>query len=423
MDTSTKEVNVCRICPSDDLREIVNLGEKPLTGVFIKPEDPDPIEAPLNLVCCGECKFLQLKHDVDKDAMYSSYWYRSGTNMTMTNHLKGVVEDVKSRIDFKEGDIVIDTGCNDGTLLRHYPKNLTRIGVDPSNSILDIEDESIIKINNYFTKENVRKLLPEGKAKVITSISMFYDLSDPHRFVDDVKELLSEDGIWIVEMNYTGDMIESLGYDMISHEHVAYYTLLTFEYLIQKCELFINDVSYNSINGGSIRLFVGRNSNESNEVKTLRKKETDRGYLNFKVYENYKAALDSHKDSLTKFINKINNSGKVVMGYGASTRGNTVMQHCDFNREDIPAVLDRNPIKYGLEMAGCRIPIISEKEGREAKPDYLLVLPYYFIDEFIEREMQYLKEGGKFIVFLPRLRTIEYKDGEIITTFVEDDGS
>ena len=123
------------------------------------------------------------------------------------------------------------------------------------------------------------------------------------------------------------------------------------------------------------------------------------------------------------FLFGINNSGKVVMGYGASTRGNTVMQHCGFDREDIPAVLDRNPIKYGLEMAGCRIPIISEKEGREAKPDYLLVLPYYFIDEFIEREMEYLRGGGKFIVFLPKLRTIEYKDGEIITTYIEGDGS
>jgi hypothetical protein len=414
-----KEIQQCRICDSSNLKEIVDLGEKPLTGVFIKPDEPNPLKAPLLLVCCKDCKFLQLKHDVDKDSMYSSYWYRSGTNQTMNDHLKGVVEDVKDKLNLNDGDTVIDTGCNDGTLLKNYNKSLNRVGVDPSNSILDIKDKSIMKINDYFTKENVRKIFPTGKAKVITSISMFYDLSDPERFVEDVKELLSDDGLWVVEMNYTGDMIESLGYDMISHEHVAYYTLLTFEYLIQRSNLFLNDVSYNNINGGSIRLFVSKNKGETDNVTKLRQKELDNGYLDFEIYENYRISIDSHKQKLRKVIEEINSTGQVVMGYGAATRGNTIMQHCNFDRNDIPAVLDRNPIKHGLEMAGCRIPIISEEEGRIAKPDYLLILPYYFVDEFVKREDEFLINGGKFIVFLPRIHTIGYENGEIVKTYLE----
>jgi hypothetical protein len=334
----------------------------------------------------------------------------------MNDHLKGVVDDVKEKINLKDGDIVIDTGCNDGTLLKYYNKDLIRLGVDPSNSILDIDDQSILKVNDYFTKINVREILPEGKAKAITSISMFYDLSDPERFVDDVKELLADDGVWVVEMNYTGDMIESLGYDMISHEHVAYYTILTFEYLIKRCNLHLNDVSYNNINGGSIRLFVGKNAGETQSVTDLRNKEIERGYLNFEVYENYKISIDSHKLKLRKVIDDINSRGEIVMGYGAATRGNTIMQHCNFDRNDIPAVLDRNPIKHGLEMAGCRIPIISEEEGRSAKPNYLLVLPYYFIDEFVTRENEFLQNGGKFIVFLPTIHIISYEGGKIVKT-------
>lgn len=420
MNDLIKVISNCRICNSSDLISVVDLGTKPLTGVFIKPEEDNPLSAPLELVCCAECKFLQLKHDVDKDSMYSSYWYRSGTNQTMRDHLGGIVNDVNSMLELSDGDMVIDTGCNDGTLLKQYSSNLHRVGVDPSNSILDITDKSIVCINDYFTAPNVRAEIPEKKAKVITSISMFYDLSDPERFVNDVKDLLTEDGIWVVEMNYTGDMIESLGYDMISHEHVAYYTLLTFEYLINRCGMYLKHVSYNDINGGSIRIFSGKSEGESKAVTELRQDEINRGYQDFEIYKNYKESIDSHKAKLRSVIEEINSEGKVVMGYGAATRGNTIMQHCGFDRNDIPAVLDRNPIKFGLEMAGCRIPIISEAEGRSLKPDYLLVLPYYFIDEFIEREMEYLKNGGKFIVFLPRIRIIEYLNEEIVTSYLDE---
>ncbi len=352
--------------------------------------------------------------------MYSSYWYRSGTNKTMTDHLHGIVNDVNGMIDLKEGDYVIDTGANDGTLLKKYDKNLNRIGVDPSNAILSIDDSlNIVKINDFFTKESVEEALGDNKASVVTSISMFYDLTDPERFVEDIKHVLKDDGLWVVEMNYTGDMIESLGYDMISHEHVAYYTFLTFEYLMKRSNMHVSDVTFNTINGGSMRLFVRKTPGETERVSELRNQEISKGFLDFEVYKNYKKSIENFKISLRSLISDINSRGQTVMAYGASTRGNTIMQHCEFTRKDIPAALDRLPLKYGLEMSGCRIPIISEDEGRNLNPDYLLVLPYYFIDEFVEREKDYLISGGKFIVFLPRLRLISYNDGKIETTYLD----
>ena len=245
---------------------------------------------------------------------------------------------------------------------------------------------------------------------------MFYDLDRPALFAQDVKRLLRDDGIWIVEMNYTGDMIDNLGYDMISHEHVAYYTFLTFEKLIRDNEMFIKDVSSNSINGGSLRFVIGKTSGESDEVKRVRDAEVARGYDTLEHYRDFAQRIADFKSSLIDLVSDLKSDGKTVMAYGASTRGNTVMQHCKFTREDIPYALDRNPLKYGMEMSGSRIPIISEKDGRALAPDYLMVLPYYFLEEFLDRESDYLSSGGKFIVYLPELRIISMENGQIIET-------
>ncbi len=410
----------CRLCGCNEFTPLISLGHQPLTGVFLKPEEEDPLKAPLELVVCNDCKFMQLRHSVDTDLMYSSYWYRSGTNQTMRDHLSGITSEVENRVSLNKGDVVIDTGCNDGTLLISYKQDgLVRVGVDPSNSVLDIDDKhGIVKLNDYFTYEAVKDYAKDNSVKAITSISMFYDLDKPAVFVQDVKRLLQEDGIWIVEMNYTGDMIDNLGYDMISHEHVAYYTFLTFEKLIRDNGLFIKDVSANSINGGSLRFVIGKTEGESEAVKSVRNSELERGYDTLDHYRDFAKRIAEFKSSLVGMVNNIKAEGKTVMAYGASTRGNTVMQHCEFTREDIPFALDRNPIKYGLEMSGSRIPIISEKDGREMNPEYLMILPYYFLEEFLDREIDYLKSRGKFIVYLPDLRIISFENGKIVETLI-----
>ena len=410
----------CRLCDCGDFTPLISLGHQPLTGVFLKPDEVDPLKAPLELIVCDECKFMQLRHSVDTDLMYSSYWYRSGTNQTMRDHLSGISSEVESRVNLEAGDVVIDTGCNDGTLLISYEQEgLVRVGVDPSNAVLGIDDKhGIEKLNTYFTYEAVKDFANDGSVKAITSISMFYDLDRPAVFAQDVKRLLRDDGIWIVEMNYTGDMIDNLGYDMISHEHVAYYTFLTFEKLIRDNGLFIKDVSANSINGGSLRFVVGKTEGESEAVKSVRNSELERGYDTLDHYQDFARRIAEFKSSLVALVNNLKSEGKTVMAYGASTRGNTVMQHCEFTRQDIPFALDRNPIKYGLEMSGSRIPIISEKDGRALQPEYLMILPYYFLEEFLDREIDYLQSGGKFIVYLPELKIISFENGKITEQLV-----
>lgn len=418
--TLVKPITQCRVCGSTELVDLFTVGDQTLTGVFIKPEQPDPIRVPLELCICSECKFLQLKNTVKPDLMYESYWYRSGTNQTMRDHLMGVVEDAKQRVQLNSNDIVVDIGCNDGTLLAAYGTGVKRIGVDPSDAILSIADNTIAKVNNYFTYANIQAALGSKKAKVITSISMFYDLDAPHRFVEDIQQALDADGTWIVEMNYTGDMINHLGYDMISHEHVAYYTLRTFRRLVYPHGLYVNDISFNGINGGSIRIFCSFKNSVSERVARVLEQEREQGLEEVETYHKYAKRIVEFKQTLRQLLESIRKKGGKVAAYGASTRGNTILQHCDIKRDMVFAAADRNPGKWGLESSGSRIPITSEKEVREARPDYMLVLPYYFLDEFIKRESEYLNAGGKFIIPLPKLRVLSKQGAEIKEEILAD---
>jgi len=414
MTDAYRPIEKCRLCGSRHLQPLFSLGPQVLTGVFRKPEQPDPIAVPLDLILCNDCKFLQLRYTVDPGLMYAEYWYRSGINQTMRDHLAGITADVKRQVPLQAGDYVIDTGCNDGTLLLSYNvPGLKRIGVDPSDAILSIKDDSIAKVNTYFSAKAVKEALGGKKAKVITSISMFYDLDDPHSFIKDVRDCLDAEGAWVVEMNYTGNMILDIGYDMISHEHVAYYTLRTFERLINMNGMYLNDASFNSINGGSIRLFCGLKDTSTPAVKEISAREAKVGLEDIATYETCARRIEDFRVKLTGLVRGIVARGGKVAAYGASTRGNTFLQHCEFIETDIFAAADRNPGKWGLVTPGTRIPIRSEAEVRAARPDYMLVLPYGFLQEFLKREEDYMKAGGKLIVPLPELCVYSWQDGKL----------
>lgn len=419
MTDAYRAIAKCRVCGSQHLQPLFSLGPQTLTGVFPRPDQPDPIAVPLDLLLCGECKFLQLKYTVNPSLMYKEYWYRSGINQTMRDHLAGITAEITQHLPLRSGDTVIDIGCNDGTLLASYDVNgLNRIGVDPSNAIQSIADPSILKINTYFSAEALRGALNGAKAKVITAISMFYDLDDPHSFVESVKSCLDHDGIWVVEMNYTGNMILDIGYDMMSHEHVAYYTLRTFERLLHMHGLYLNDASFNSINGGSVRLFCGFHDRSTSAVAEIREREAKVGLEDIATYEECARRIEVFRQKLTGLVRGIRKEGKTVAVYGASTRGNTFLQHCRFTADDLFAAADRNPEKWGLETPGTRIPIRSEEDVRAVKPDYMLVLPYGFLKEFLTREESYMKAGGKLIVPLPEMCVYSWRNGELAKDLV-----
>ncbi len=412
------EHNSCRMCNKKGLEPIISLGKQYVVN-FLDSPDQEVTKADLDLVLCntkeGGCGLLQLKHTVLGDVLYKKFWYKSGVNQTMINALVDVVSKAEKLVTLKSGDIVIDIGANDGTLLRSYSsKNLKLIGFEPAANLIEDAKVGTTKIiNDFFNYDSFHKLFSDNKAKIITSIAMFYDLEKPNEFVNDIVKILDQNGIWIVQMNYLATMLENNAFDNIVHEHLEYYSLETMQYLVNKHNLQIFDVELNEINGGSIRIYIKHKDCKvfpsSKKVDELLAYEKSMGLNQNETYHNFAQRIKALKETTYNFIKNEVSNGKKVYVYGASTRGNTLLQYYGLDQSLIMAAVDRNPVKWGKKIVGTEIPIISEERGRKEKPDYFLILPWYFIEEFRIREKEYLEKGGKFIVPLPEFHFIDSK--------------
>lgn len=389
----------CRICNHTELEPLLDLGNQKIANGFHDCSEAQ-IGAPLNLVRCPACGLVQLEHSVDTNLMYKKYWYRSGINQTMRDHLKSAVDKIMSLGVLKDGDIVIDIGCNDGTLLSYYPDNVVKIGVDPSN----IHPENCIHINDYFTYDNVKAALNGKKAKVISSIAMFYDLNDPKAFVRDVRNSLADDGLWVLEMSYLPRMISNAAYDSICHEHVTYYSMTTFLSALQGTDFNVVHADVNNINGGSIRIVCTVGGNRSKDIEDIVAGEDEAGYSQPEIYNDFVRRVTSSREDLVSFL--ANEKGKKIYGYGASTKGQIVLQYCNLDAGSMVAIAERNPSKYGLYTPGTNIRICPEQEMRDANPDYLLIFPWYFFEEFKGREAALHDAGCKFILPLPNFSIV-----------------
>ncbi len=421
MKTSSEERKTCRIS-GEPLVKLFTLGDIYISDFIKMDAEPRLQQVELKMMLAPKSGLVQLAHTAPFDEMYEEYWYRSGTNATMTNELRGIAEDVQKLIKPKTGDTWIDIGCNDGTLLSFIDKDLIRVGFDPSRNSYTEESEkhASVIINDYFNNEAYKKSeYGNKKAKVITSIAMFYDLEDPHRFVDDVYNTLDDDGLWVIQMSYLPLMLNQLAFDNICHEHLEYYSLTALKYLLDKHDFKIVDCKLNDINGGSFRIYIRKNGAKTemfgtapyrdvadfrvqsilSHEKTL-KLDDPQTYFDF-----YNRVLALKKETM-EFIKGEIKKGKKICGYGASTKGNTLLQWFGLTDKHVHSIAERSPAKFKLKTAGTNIPILSEKDVRKKNPDYFLVLPWHFINEFIEREQDFLERGGKFIVPCPKFKVI-----------------
>ena len=410
-----KTRQTCRVCNNKHLEPIISLGVLQIVD-FVDSEGKNDA-APLDLVICdkkhGGCGLVQLKHTIPADRLYRKFWYKSGVNQTMKDALKDVVDKVQNYISLKPNDIVLDIGANDGTLLRFYDNTVRKVGFEPATNLVKEASVGTTKIiNDYFNFESFEKEFPEEKAKIITTIAMFYDLEEPNKFVDNIVKTLDEDGVWVNQMNYLITMLEDKAFDNVVHEHLEYYSMKSLEYLLDKHDLVIFDVELNELNGGSFRTYVKHKNCKkfpvTKRVNELRNNEEKLRVEDYETYQRYAKELEDLKEKTHSFISDQVRKKKKVYVYGASTRGATLLQFYNLNKDLIIAAADRNPEKWGKKIAGTDIPIISEEQARKEMPDYFLILPWYFLDEFIKREEDYLKNGGKFIVPLPEFQIIDH---------------
>ncbi len=414
-------INACRICKSKDLTSIISLNEQ-FVATFTPKDDEKlslPEKYPLDLVRCdigknpNGCGLVQLLHSIPKDFLYKRYFYRSGINKTMNENLAEIVQESISKVELDKDDLVLDIGCNDGTLLKNYHNmNLQLVGFDPAENMAEYSKKTGAKIIiDYFNEKSFKKRFGDKKAKIITSIAMFYDLDDPNIFVKDISKILDSEGVWIIELSYLPLMLKQNAFDTIVHEHLEYYHLNVLEKLFLKHNLKVIDVYLNDVNGGSIRLFIKHSKQKIlddalNRIKKIQNDEKEIGLDTEKPYIEFYKRCEKLKEKTVSFIKNENEKGKKIFAYGASTKGNTLLQFYKLDNKEIKKVADRNSDKWGRKTVGTNIQIISEEEARKSNPDYFFILPWHFLDEFIDREKEFLDNGGKFIVPLPNFRII-----------------
>lgn len=400
------------------MKKVLELGNHYVSD-FIKEDGAERKKYSLDLYVDTALGAPRLKEQPPHSSMWGTYWYRSGINLSMQRELGDIAEEIQRRVRLQEGDVWLDIACNDGTLLSKLPTHLERIGIDPcDNSYFAESSKHGTIIQDYFTRDAYNRAT-DKKAKVITCIAMFYDLDDPHPFVKDLYECLDDNGLLVLQMSYTPLMIQQLAFDNICHEHVYYYDLTSISKLFSQHGFKVVDCTLNDTNGGSFRISLQKviakessfGSAPLRDVCRMRvgqvfEYEKSRPISSTKTWEDFNARLKRLRDDVVNFVRQARAEGKTVYGYGASTKGNTLLQYFGLTNEDIVAIAERSPYKFGLKTVGTNIPIISEEEMRAARPDYLLVLPWHFIDEFESREKEFFAQGGKMIVPCPTFKVI-----------------
>ena len=408
---SYREIDQCRVGGSPHMVSVLNLGMQALTGVFPKSKDEPVGEGPLELVWSPDSGLLQLRHSFQPEEMYGeNYGYRSGLNQSMVDHLNHKVRQLERLVELKAGDTVLDIGSNDCTLLKAYEGlGLTRVGIDPTGSKFASYYPADVKLVADFFSSAAYWSAAARPAKVITSIAMFYDLDQPIEFAKEIAAVLAEDGIWHFEQSYMPSMLRLNSYDTICHEHLEYYSLRVVERILAAAGLVIVDVTMNNVNGGSFAVTAakpGKRVPNHAVIDWMLGQEDRMGLDTPKPFRDFEERVFRHRDDLSRLIRSLTGDGKKVLGYGASTKGNVVLQFCGLGPDDIPAIAEVNTEKFGRVTPGSHIPIISEQEAKAMRPDYFLVLPWHFKDGILRREKEFLAAGGKFIFPFPEIEIV-----------------
>ena len=405
------EINKCRISGSTNLVPVLSLGEQYLTGVFPKSPAEEITKGPLDLLWCPDSGLLQLKQSYNLEEMYGdNYGYRSGLNASMIRHLQQKILTLERLVRPKAGDLVIDIGSNDATSLRAYTGNYRKVGVDPAGEkFRDYYTDDITLIADFFSAGAIHSRFNQ-KAQIITAIAMFYDLEDPISFVRDIEQCLSDDGIWHFEQSYMPSMLHSISYDTICHEHLEFYSFKVVKNMLEACGLKVVDVQLNSINGGSFAVTACKVNapyppNEA-VINWILKQEDSLALDTIAPYKDFEQRVFRHRQNLTELINALVADNKTIFGYGASTKGNVLLQFCGITPKQIPCIAEVNEDKFGSFTPGTNIPIISETEAKAMKPDYFFVLPWHFKDNILKREEEYLAKGGQLIFPLSEIEIV-----------------
>ncbi len=408
---------LCRLCDAPDLVPIMDFGQQYLASSFVKDNDSHPLsklKVPLTVVLCPSCQTVQLGEDVDRELLFSDYFYRSGTNPMMRAALEDVVKGVMEHVEFADGDAALDIGCNDATMLMMYPDSVKKVGIDPASNIdwSHVGDKAHL-VNDFFSPGAVKKAGDTETFKAITTIAMLYNLENLDGVVSDIAGLLAKDGVWCIQVSYLPALLDSLSFYDVCHEHLYYFSMETLENLLMRHGLEVYDASTNDVNGGSVRCFVRHKTGgeKTAAYHEILKAEKERKLADPATYEDLMKKVFAMKDAVVGLLKREKEAGNIVVGLGGSTKGNVLLQFFGIDPTLLPAISERNPEKVGLRTLGTDIELVSEEAARAMKPAAMLVLIWFFRDELLKRERPYLEAGGKLLFPMPHPHLVT-ADGE-----------
>lgn len=404
---------LCISCKTILPNDIVEIGEQYPSAIYISKKIKEPKNfkpSSLNLTRClnPKCNLIQLSKIYNLQYVFDHYPYESGTTASMENILLEVVNDIKKICPLTKDDVVLDIGGNDGTFLNLIKAPVkAKINIDPASGIKQrISQPNYIYINNFFDSKKIKKLrLP--KPKLITSIAMFYHLSDPVKFVNDIYQIMGDDSVWVLQMTYVGTMLKDNIIDNIVHEHVAYYSLHSLEYLLSAKGLHIAEAKKVDSYGGSLRVYIVKNKNK------FPKKYYRKNYPEIKKFEkenktnsidellSFNSRVQLIKKTLKELITFISLNKSPIWAFGASTKGNMILQLIDISKKEIPLILDNSSKKIGTKTTGTLIPIVDESKYLPKIPEYLIILPYYYTKTFIQIIKKSLPIGKTVTLLIP----------------------
>ena len=406
------KITNCRICRSKKFLNLFSLGKLSFTGKFAKNKTINIPKREVTIVMCKKCKLVQLNNNFSSKYLYSNdYGYRTGINKTMSEHVKKIVNFSSKKMKLKKNDIVLDIASNDGTLLNYYDKKIITVGIDPIlNKYKKFYKKINFKVSDFFSFQALKRKKINKKFRVITALSMFYDLKNPTKFLNDIQKILDKNGIFILEHADLLSILKNNLFDSICHEHLEYYSSKIILDIMKKNKLKVFDIQRNNVNGGSTRYYISHEDSKfRTNVKSLKKlinEEKKYKLDTVKTFKTFEKNLIKKKNIMMNFISNKKKQKKVIHGYGASTKGNVLLQYFNITNKHIDLIADRNPQKFNKYTPGTKIKITSENYSRKVKPDYYLVLPWHFRDEIIKREKKTRMQGTKLIFPLPNMRII-----------------
>ncbi len=404
MNLRTFKVKECRLCRNKKLKRIFNFGNHFVSNFVSKSKIKKSIKAPLNLIHCNKCDLLQLEHTAPQELLYKGfYWYRSGVTNTMKDALKDIFLKGKKIAKLKKNDVIFDIGANDGTLLKYFKKSgFKTIGCEPAKNLTkELKKNCHYVMDDFWSFEKLDYILNKHnlkKPKLVTAIGMFYDLDDPSKFIGDISKALDDNGIFIAQLMCLKSMLQKNDLGNICHEHLEFYSYKSLIYLFETNGFEIFKVEENDVNAGSYRIYAKKFKKKSIKVRENTSLKDVRKFID---------RVKLSRIKTVNFIKKEKKKKKEIFVYGASTKGNTILQYFNLDNKLIKYAADRSPEKWGKYTVGTGIKIISEKKARQLNPDYFLVMPWGFLKEFVKREDKWLKNGGKFIVPFPKFRIIK----------------